>query len=59
MSEIKLSKEQFEQLYEQLKVPAQINKDDIFEWRNKDEKNILKKTEKKSVPLQKLSDLES
>ena len=35
------------------------DKDDIFEWRNKDEKNILKKTEKKSVPLQKLSDLES
>jgi hypothetical protein len=35
------------------------DKDDIFEWRNKDEKNILKKTEKKSVPFQKLSDLES
>ena len=34
------------------------DKDDIFEWRNKDEKNILKKTETKTVPLQKLSDLE-
>ena len=31
MSEIKLTKEQFNLLYEQLKVPAQINKDDIFE----------------------------
>ena len=31
MSEIKLTKEQFDLLYEQLKVPAQINKDDIFE----------------------------
>ena len=31
MPEIKLNKEQFDQLYEQLHVPAQILKDDIFE----------------------------
>lgn len=31
MTTIKLNREQFDQLYEQLKVPAQINKDDIFE----------------------------
>ena len=31
MSEIKLSKTQFNNLYEQLRVPAQINKDEIFE----------------------------
>lgn len=35
-----------------------LNKDDIFVWRNKDEKNILKKTETRSVPLQSLKDLE-
>ena len=31
-----------------------LDKDDLFEWRGKDAKNILKKTEPKIVPLQKL-----
>lgn len=33
------------------------DKDDIFEWRGKDEKNILKKTQSRKVPLQKLEDI--
>lgn len=33
------------------------DKDDIFEWRGKDEKNILKKTQTRKVPLQKLEDI--
>jgi len=59
--------------YPDLKIPAErrylsnfawfdyirpLNKDDIFVWRSKDEKNMLKKTEKKYVPLQSLDDLE-
>lgn len=36
-----------------------LNKDDIFLWRNKDAKNILKKTEPTKVPLQKLDDIEN
>lgn len=31
-----------------------VDKDDIFEWRSKDEKYVLKTTEKKNVPLQSL-----
>jgi len=34
-----------------------VDRYDIFEWRSKQAKNILKKTEKKVVPLQKLDDL--
>ena len=34
-----------------------LNKDDIFVWRGKDEKDILKKTEVRTVPLQSLQDL--
>lgn len=34
------------------------DKDDLFDWRSKDEKDILKKTETKNVPIQRLSDLE-
>lgn len=34
-----------------------LNKDDIFEWRGKDEKNILKTSVKRTVPLQKLDNL--
>ena len=33
------------------------DKDDIFDWRGKDEKNVLKKSEKKVVPLQSLQDI--
>lgn len=33
-----------------------LNKDDILVWRGKDSKNILKKTAKRNVPLQKLDD---
>lgn len=33
-----------------------VDKDDVFEWRAKDAKNVLKKTESRNVPLQKLSD---
>ncbi len=33
------------------------NKDDIYEWRSKDEKNVLKKTEKKTVPIQDINNL--
>ena len=33
------------------------NKDDIFDWRGKDEKSVLKKSEKKVVPLQSLQNL--
>lgn len=35
------------------------DKDDIFEWRSKGSDNVLKKTEQKTVPLQKLSGLDS
>lgn len=35
------------------------DKDDIFEWRSKDSKDVLKKTERKTVPIQKLEDLKS
>ena len=35
-----------------------LNKDDIFVWRSKDEKNMLKKTEKRYVPIQSLKDIE-
>jgi hypothetical protein len=34
-----------------------LNKDDIFEWRGKDAKNMLKKSVKRDVPLQKLDKL--
>ncbi len=34
-----------------------LDKHDIFKWRGKDEKNILKKTEPRKVPLQKLDNL--
>lgn len=34
-----------------------VDKNDLFVWRSKSEKNILKKTEKKVVPLQKLDKL--
>lgn len=34
-----------------------LDKDDVFVWRGKSEKNMLKKTEKKVVPLQKLDQL--
>ncbi len=34
-----------------------VDKDDIFVWRSKDSKNMLKKTEQKIVPLQKLEGL--
>ena len=33
------------------------NKDDIFEWRTKSEEQMLKKTEKKVVPKQRLEDI--
>lgn len=36
-----------------------VDKDDIFLWRSKDAKNLLKKSETKVVPLQKLSSLEA
>lgn len=36
-----------------------IDKDDVFVWRSKDAKNMLKKTETKPVPLQKLSDVKN
>lgn len=32
------------------------DKNDLFEWRGKNEKDILKATEKKTVPLQNLKD---
>lgn len=35
-----------------------LDKDDIFEWRGKDSKNLLKKSVKTKVPLQKLDDLQ-
>ncbi len=34
------------------------DKADIFEWKSKDAKDMLKKTEKRVVPLQKLDDIE-
>ncbi len=34
------------------------DKDDIFDWKSKAEKDMLKKTEKRIVPLQKLDDIE-
>ena len=34
-----------------------LDKHDIFLWRAKDEKNVLKKTEPRKVPLQKLDNL--
>lgn len=34
-----------------------LSKDDLFEWRSKDEKNILKATEKRTVPIQNLDDI--
>jgi len=34
-----------------------LNKDDIFEWRGKDAKNILKSTENRKAPIQKLDNL--
>lgn len=34
------------------------DKDDIFEWRSKSKENILKKSEQRKVPLQKLEDIE-
>jgi hypothetical protein len=36
-----------------------IDKNDIFLWRSKDSKNMLKATQKRSVPLQKLDNLSS
>ena len=33
------------------------SKDDIFDWRSKSEENVLKATEKKTVPLQKLNNI--
>lgn len=35
-----------------------VDKDDIFVWRSKDSKNILKKSEDRFVPLQKLDNIE-
>ncbi len=34
-----------------------LNKDDIYEWRGKDEKDMLKKSETKDVPLQQLGNI--
>ena len=34
-----------------------VSKDDIYEWRDKDAKNILKETPRQVVPLQKLDDV--
>lgn len=34
-----------------------LNKDDVFVWRGKDSKNILKKTETRKVPIQRLGEI--
>ena len=36
-----------------------LNKDDIFEWRGKDAKNILKTTEARSAPIQRLDKIKN
>lgn len=36
-----------------------MSKDDLFDWRAKDEKNVLKATEKKTVPIQNLDNLDA
>lgn len=61
-------------MYPEIKLPAErrylngfawfdyirpIDKDDLFRWRGKDSKNLLKKTEQKVVPLQKLDKLQN
>lgn len=59
-------------MYPAMKVPAEkrylsgfawfdyirpLNKDDIFEWRGKSAKNILKKSETRVIPIQKLNNI--
>ena len=55
MNENKLNREQFDQLYEQLRVPAQINKDEIFECYEFAFENAIKLSDNnvfgKSVPI--------
>ena len=36
-----------------------LSKDDLFEWRSKADKDLLKKTDKKVVPIQNLDDIKS
>ncbi len=55
MNENKLNREQFDQLYEQLRVPAQINKNEIFECYEFAFENAIKLSDNnvfgKSVPI--------